>query len=184
MICLFAFRTIFITWIAQQKSNHSGSISTGDLPLPESPSMTQMSPLIDGEHLAFPQGACEHLRAVMWLDKTDASSERMDWPLILQRLQRHRQKGQGAWFHKESKVNIPPLDIPSVSSGAIKLFSVSGKITLCDGSDLVGTVDALIYISSLVCKPSINAWEVHYLSACLHHRQEQEIRCLHTFSAC
>lgn len=47
-------------------------------PLPESPSMTPVSLLIDGEHLAVPQGASEHLRAVMWLDKTDASSKRMD----------------------------------------------------------------------------------------------------------
>jgi len=78
MICLFAFRANICTWTAQQKSNHCGSISSGDVPVPRSPSLTQMSPLIDGEHLAFPQGACEHLRAVMWLDKTYASSERMD----------------------------------------------------------------------------------------------------------
>lgn len=140
--------------------------------------MTQMSPLIDGEHLAFPQGAREHLRAVMWLDKTDASSEPMDWPCL-----QRQAKGQGGLISQGVQSKYAPLDIPWVSSGAIKLLSVSGKITLHDGSDLVASIDALIYISSLVCKPSINAWEVHYLYACLHHRQEQEIRCLHAFSA-
>lgn len=103
-----------------------------------------MSPLIDAEHLALPQGASEHLRAVMWLDKTDASSKRMDWPLGM----RHHQPAQGAWFHLASKENIPPWHPPGFRRG-YQLLSVSGKITLADGSDLAATVDALIYISCL-----------------------------------
>lgn len=75
--CLFAF-IIFIKYLSLVQHNkrvaNVGLFHYKFPPLPESPSLTPMSHLIDGEHLAVPQGA-------LW---TPESSDvaRQDWCLV------------------------------------------------------------------------------------------------------